>query len=219
MEIINLPIAHIKKLHHFLPSQHLLITAPTGSGKTILIINLINRRIFPYYKYYEQIHIFSPTIEIDNNWSLLKTDTKHKFIFKEDLDIEYIYNLLDKQEQHILIKGKTKAKHHLLIVDDFGGEMKQKENTFLISLLMKLRHSNIHVWLTTQFYRAIPRPMRLQFMYHIIFRVSPQELDVISTEINANLDINIFRSIFFTAISDLHLLVTRPPLSRDQCDM
>ena len=132
MEIINLPVAPVKKLHHFLPSQHLMITAPTGSGKTVLIINMINRKIFPYYKYYEQIHIFSPTIEIDNNWELLKNDKKHKFILNEDLDIEYIYDLLDKQEQHILIKGKTKAKHHLLIIDDFGGDMKQKENRFLI---------------------------------------------------------------------------------------
>lgn len=202
MDIINLPVAPIKQLHKWLPSQHLMITAPTGSGKTVMIINMINRHKFPYYKYYEQIHIFSPTIEIDNNWSMLKNDKKHKFMFKEDLDIEYIYDLLDKQEQLIIIKGKTKAKHHLLIIDDFGGDMKMKQNKFLISLLMKLRHSNIHLWLTSQSYRAIPRPMRLQFMYHIIFRVSPQELDVISTEINANLDENIFRSMFFTAIGE-----------------
>jgi len=202
MEIINLPVANVKQLHHFLPTQHLMITAPTGSGKTVMIINMINRRVFPYYKYYEQIHIFSPTIEIDNNWDMLRNDKKHKFMFHETLDIGHIYEILDKQEQLILIKGKTKATHELLIIDDFGGDMKLKQNKFLVSLLMKLRHSNIHLWLTTQSYRAIPRPMRLQFMYHIIFRVSPQELDVISTEINANLDEKIFRSIFFTAITE-----------------
>ena len=41
MEIVNLPVAPIKKLHHFLPSQHLMITAPTGPGQTVSIINMI----------------------------------------------------------------------------------------------------------------------------------------------------------------------------------
>ena len=37
-------------------------------------------------------------------------------MLNENLDIEYIYELLNKQEQRILIQGKTKAKYYLLII-------------------------------------------------------------------------------------------------------
>lgn len=202
MEIIPLPIKTPDKLHSYLPSQHMLITAPTNSGKTVLIINMIARKKFPYLKYYDKIHIFSPTVEIDNSWNLLKNIKNSPYVLKEDLDIEYIYDLIARQEEDILLLGKNKTKHHLLICDDFAGQMKDNKNRFMVALLMKLRHSNIHLWLTTQSYRAIPRGMRLQFAFHIIFRVSPQELEIIANEVNGSLDSNVFKSMYLTAIND-----------------
>ena len=202
MEIIPLPVKSPKILHKWLPSQHTMITAPTGSGKTVLLINMIARTVFPYSKYYKQIHVYSPTINIDNNWDLLKNDKSDKYILKENLDLQDIFDLVSSQEERILIKGKNKCKHHLLIIDDFAGQMKNSENKYLIELIMKLRHSNIHLWLTTQSYRAIPRAMRLQFMYHIIFRVSPQELDIMSTEINGSIEEKISKSMHMLAITE-----------------
>jgi hypothetical protein len=202
MEIIPLPIKTPDKLHSYLPSQHMLITAPTASGKTVLLINMIGRKKFPYLKYYEKIHVFSPTVEIDNSWNLLKNIKNSPYVLKEDMDIDYIYDLIARQEEDILLLGKNKAKHHLLVIDDHGGDMKSSKNRFMVSLLMRLRHSNIHLWLTTQSYRAIPRGMRLQFAYHIIFRVSPQELEIIANEVNGSLDSNVFKSMYLTAITD-----------------
>ncbi len=67
---------------------------------------------------------------------------------------------------------------------------------------MKLRHYNIHLFLTTQSYRAVPRGMRLQFNYHIIFKVSPQELKIISQEVNSNLDEEVFKLLYLKAVGE-----------------
>jgi hypothetical protein len=200
MNIIDIPVKTPKTLHKFLPSSHLLITAPTASGKTILMLNMITRKVFPYYRYYDKIYIFSPTLGLDNSWSILEEDDK--YILNEELDEEIIYEILEEQRKNILTKGKNKTKHRLIIIDDLGGDMKNINYKFLVPLIMKLRHSNIHIWITTQSYRAIPRGMRLNFLYHIIFRVSPQELEIISKEINGSIDEEIFRKIFNNAITE-----------------
>lgn len=202
MEIIPLPVKSSKILHKWLPPSHLMITAPTSSGKTVLIINMIARKSFPYNKYYKKIHIFSPTINTDANWDLIKTDKSNKFMLHENLDIEHIYDLVDTQDTDIMTLGKNKVKHQLIILDDFAAEMKNSNNKFLIGLLMKLRHSNLHLWLTTQSYRAIPRAMRLQFSSQILFRVSPNELAVISQELNGSIEESLFKEMYINAITE-----------------
>ena len=200
MNIINIPIPTSKKIHKFLPSCHTLITAPTGSGKTILLLNLITRSTFPYKKHYDKIIIFSPTIGLDNSWDIL--EGKDKYILIEDLTQEAIEEILENQRQNILIDGKKKTKFQLIICDDYGGDMKNIKYKFLVSLLMKLRHYNVHLFLTSQSYRAVPRGMRLQFNYHIIFKVSPQELKIISQEVNSNLDEEVFKLLYLKAVGE-----------------
>ena len=202
-DIIPLPVRTPKPLHEWLPSLHLMLTAPTGSGKTVLLLNLIARKAFPYRKYYQTIQVHSPTIETDPSWQLLRTkreERRGQYELYDHLDAEAILSLVDYNNMMIKYKGKHKVRHSLIVLDDLAGMMKHKSNEFLSALLMRLRHANVHLWLTTQSYRAIPRAMRLQFLYHVIFRVSPQELDVIGTELNGSLDEDVFRSLHRTAV-------------------
>jgi hypothetical protein len=200
MNIINLPIPTSKEIHKFLPCSHTLITAPTGSGKTILLLNLIIRGVFPYKKFYDKIFIFSPTIGLDNSWNLL--EGKEKYILIDELSQEAVEEILENQKFNIETDGKKKTKFQLIICDDYGGDLKNIKYKFLVSLLMKLRHYNIHLFLTTQSYRAVPRGMRLQFNYHLIFKVSPQELKIISQEVNSSIDEEIFKEMYIRAIEE-----------------
>jgi hypothetical protein len=203
-DIIPVPVRATKPLHEWLPSMHMMLVAPTGSGKTVLLLNLIARKVFPYRKFYHSIQVHSPTIETDNNWDVIRTERETKrgqYELYDHLDAEAIMSLVDYNDTMIKYKGKAKVPHSLIVLDDLAGMMKHRSNDFLSALLMRLRHSNLHLWLTTQSYRAIPRPMRLQFLFVVIFRVSPQELDVVSMELNGSLDEDVFRSLHRRAVA------------------
>ena len=57
-----------------LPAR-ILLNAPSGTGKTVALTNLV---LDIYKGCFEKIYIFSPTIFIDDNWTVVK-----KYIDKE----------------------------------------------------------------------------------------------------------------------------------------
>ena len=78
-----------------LPTR-VICVAPSGSGKTVLIISLL---LDIYPKCFERIYIFSPTVHVDRQWDAVKKyqaekmkvdDTKEQLYFdsfgNDDLD-------------------------------------------------------------------------------------------------------------------------------------
>ena len=51
-----------------LPAR-ILLNAPSGTGKTVALTNLV---LDIYKGCFEKIYIFSPTIFIDDNWTVVK---------------------------------------------------------------------------------------------------------------------------------------------------
>jgi hypothetical protein len=191
-EIEAVPVKNaIEPLHPWLPSLHMLLVAATGGGKSNLLVNMIyhKREVFPFYKYFKRIHIFSPTAgELDPTWDVIKKDRTGKFTVHDDLDVDIILAVLEQQNELIAIKGKKKVKHHLFIVDDLGFHLKNSANHYFTGLMMRLRHSNVLCWITAQSYRSVPRQLRQQCLYNILFRVSAEEMQVIKTELNGSND-------------------------------
>ena len=181
----------------------MLLVAATGGGKSNLLVNMIyhKREVFPFYKYFKRIHIFSPTAgELDPTWDVIKKDRTGKFTVHDDLDVDIILGVLEQQNELIAIKGKKKVKHHLFIVDDLGFHLKNSANHYFTGLMMRLRHSNVLCWITTQSYRSVPRQLRQQCLYNILFRVSAEEMQVIKTELNGSHDEGLFEQMYEMAV-------------------
>ena len=203
-EIEAVPVKNaIEPLHPWLPSLHMLLVAATGGGKSNLLVNMIyhKREVFPFYKYFKRIHIFSPTAgELDPTWDVIKKDRTGKFTVHDDLDVDIILGVLEQQNELIAIKGKKKVKHHLFIVDDLGFHLKNSANHYFTGLMMRLRHSNVLCWITAQSYRSVPRQLRQQCLYNILFRVSAEEMQVIKTELNGSHDEGLFEQMYEMAV-------------------
>ena len=203
-EIEAVPVKNaIPPLHPWLPALHMLLVAATGGGKSNLLVNMIyhKRHVFPFYKYFKRIHIFSPTAaDLDPTWDAIKKDRTGKFTLHDDLDVEVILGVLEQQNELIAIKGKKKVKHHLFIVDDLGFHLKNSTNHYFTGLMMRLRHSNVLCWITAQSYRSVPRQLRQQLLYNILFRVSAEEMQVIKTELNGSHDEGLFEQMYEMAV-------------------
>ena len=82
-----------------LPTSFLL-AAPTASGKTLIVLNLLLR----YYKdQFARIWMFSPSIKLDPQYAPLRkyldhmTDQKKEPLYFEDLEQSVLGKLLDEQ--------------------------------------------------------------------------------------------------------------------------
>jgi hypothetical protein len=89
---------HVSKL----PTRS-IINSPSGSGKTVLIQNLI---LDVYRGCFSRIFIFSPSIDIDDTWLPVKkyiedelTTTKDEQIYFEDFDDVAVQHILTTQKK------------------------------------------------------------------------------------------------------------------------
>jgi len=87
--------------------------APTNSGKTNLIINLLNRKVF-YRKKFDYIILISSTVAIDPLWKRAKgIDEAY-----EGYNDSIIVNLIQRQKDTLEKEGREETPNVLLILDD-----------------------------------------------------------------------------------------------------
>lgn len=71
------------------PQGNCLFIAPSNTGKTTTIVNMLLKKHFGYQKQYETIHIMSPTAYLDDTWEIihewLKNERERKLIMKTKL--------------------------------------------------------------------------------------------------------------------------------------
>jgi hypothetical protein len=149
-------------------NDHCLFVAPTNSGKSTIIANLL---LGPLKNKFDMIHIFSPTYNYDIYPKLMKIDD-------ENIHETYDDNMInDIMEQHKKIEeDKGKPIFTLLIFDDFQ-ELFSK-GSYLENFICKCRHHGITIFILAQYIKAISRKTRQQFTGLLCFPALSNEEDL-----------------------------------------
>lgn len=162
-------------------SFFLMIVGKAGSGKTSLLINMINEkgsnRI--YKNCFDKILLVMPK----NSRSSIK-DNIFDDLPEDQTFEEFTYDVIDKvketREEFDTLeiedknkKRKKKNRNQLLILDDITATLKnitiQKS---LVELCTNRRHYKLSIILLVQYLRAVPRPVRFQVTDLIFFKPS-----------------------------------------------
>lgn len=167
--------------------------APTNSGKTNLIVNLLNRRPF-YRKKFDKIVLISSTVAIDPMWARAKgIDSAF-----EAYDDRIINELIDEQKKALEEDERAEVPNVLLILDDVIDQI-PKTSSALNSLSMRLRHYKVTCWITTQKFNRLPVALRNQVQYWILFKTAIKnelERESIAREVGSMVSEKVFMKIW-----------------------
>jgi len=173
------------------------IIAPSHSGKTNLIINLIKSKKF-YYGYFK-VFIFSKSIHNDPIWD--NVHISGKYLCNElsepkiDKILEHQAYLKDKYEED---ETPEKLPNLLFVIDDMCGDSQlSNRNSILNTLFYRGRHFNLSIILVSQAYKMISKNIRTNFSDMIFYAVENDgELKSIIEENSGGLSKKNFEKVF-----------------------
>jgi hypothetical protein len=157
-----------------------LLLAPSGSGKTVLLTNMI---LNIYRGCFVRIYIFSPSIHVDQTWAEVKKYQKQEMLVdetKEQLYFDHynsddLQNIIDTQHKVILKmkeRKQTKLFSILVVVDDFADDPTfTRHSKLLHSLFTRGRHNQISTLVSTQKFAAIAPIIRVNSTFMIVYRL------------------------------------------------
>lgn len=171
-----------------------MITAQSGSGKSVLIQNMI---LNFYLNCFERIYIFSHSINLDHSWEPVKQylnkfyDGKHELF--DHYDQDSLNDIIDAQEEAIsYLKSMNKKEmfNILIVLDDMMDDKKaMRNNKILDKLFIRGRHSYISTILSVQKYVSVSPVIRFNTSADIIFKLrSQKDLDALIEEFGALAD-------------------------------
>jgi hypothetical protein len=219
-EILPMPKVCEKKckIPKNLPATNCLIIAPSHSGKSVLINNLLLRDKFKYKEHFDVIHLISPTIWMDDSYKLLhqyiekqrsKREKMYKSMVKQkykpsqippeyhpDADKIVVYDKYDESYIQGIMDNKEQDEKILIILDDCATELKgANQKSVLERVFLRGRHENVWCWISSQKYTKVVPSIRVNSPTYIIFKVNNKELDKIADEL-AEDSIDEFKQIY-----------------------
>jgi len=130
-----------------------IIVGKSGSGKTVLLHNLMTRKEF-YADAFDRIILITPTGETDDIQKAL--EIKPSLVFTDLVEaVKVLEKIQEVQEKAIKEKGVAGSPKLCIIMDDCAGENKFMSHKAFTNLFIKARHFNVTVWFLTQvFFRT-----------------------------------------------------------------
>jgi Poxvirus A32 protein len=148
------------------------IHAPRNSGKTTLLYRLLTTPHTQggYGGFYDEVHLFSPNVNIDPKLKMLATQLKK----------ERVYDNFDSSAINAILKSADGQKKILVILDDCMSEegfSNQKGSNPLSSICTIGRNRKVSLIVITQSYVGLPKLARKNIDCYIVFgSVSESEL-------------------------------------------
>lgn len=166
------------------PPFSLVLIAPTKSGKSNIIVNLLKNSYFGYDDVFDEIYYISPTVGIDDTLKSINEDDNIIKISEED-DLKFLDDILNDIVKNQKSKAKEEREPVLIVLDDCLDYLKKSKR--LDSLPSYSRHYNISIIITTQVYNALPTKLRKNASCYLIARIyNNKDLQNIEEEIGAN---------------------------------
>jgi hypothetical protein len=163
-----------------------LITAPTRSGKSVGIVNLLYHNNLNFKKQFSEIYYISPTVQLDDTLrAVMKDDDIIKIDDFESLEnLDTILNEIVKEQKET---PEDDRENVLIILDDCIDYLKKSK--VLANLATKNRHYKISLVITTQSFRSVASTLRKNATCHLIYKIyNKKELEAITEEIGLNFD-------------------------------
>ena len=197
-----------------LPTSFLL-AAPTASGKTMIILNLLLR----YYKdMFARIWIFSPSIKLDPQYAPLRkylegmTNQDKEPTFFEDLQQNVLGKLLDDQRTitEQCRKRNIKAPQVCVILDDLAdrGDILNKrqggdQGSWLISLATRGRHFGVTWIISSQVINLVGTVLRKNVRCMCVWRLrNHKEVETLCEELSGVYDAKTLMELYKYATAD-----------------
>ena len=175
------------------PPFRLVVVAPSNTGKSVMVSNLISSDNFPYKKYFkENIFIFSPTFKMGSMTGMTNINKQNIF---DTFNVDVLNSIINEQKNLIETYGKKSCSPILIIFDDVIAELNSIQKEFLKKCYFGLRHYNGSIILLSQQYKMIPKSVRMNCSDTILFEVANEhEVKDITEEQNIQKDkfINIY---------------------------
>ena len=179
-----------------LPTSFVL-AAPTASGKTMIILNLLLR----YYKdEFARIWVFSPSIKLDPQYAPLRkylekmANPDKEPLYFEDLHQEILGKLLDDQRKitEDCRKAKTKPPQVCVVLDDLAdrGDILTKrqggsQGSWMVSLATRGRHFNVTWVISSQVMNLVGTIIRKNCRCMCVWRLrNHREVETLCEELS-----------------------------------
>jgi hypothetical protein len=198
-----------------LPTSFIL-AAPTASGKTMIILNLLLR----YYKdMFARIWMFSPSIKLDPQYAPLRkylekmSDQDREPLMFEDLDQQALGKILHEQRliSEECRKRKEKIPQVCVILDDLAdrGDILQKRQgaasggSWLVTLATRGRHFGVTWIVSSQVLNLVGTVIRKNCRCMCVWRLrNHKEVETLCEELSGVYDKNTLLEMYRAATEE-----------------
>jgi hypothetical protein len=191
------------------PGANGCFLAPSGQGKTTTLIAML---LGPYAKVFDEIHIFSPSVDLDSAWDPVREFAKglKASSFHSEWDEKALHEIMDGQKAKIkelkLAKSKKPLPQCLTVIDDHAdrADIMHSASNILTTLFIRGRHFGSSCWISSQKLTAISTVARVNFRFMLVWRLRNKKelLDGLLYELSALFPLPVLFEMYETAIND-----------------